>query len=137
MGATGSRASCIELFLDVLEPGVAGPDPWWKGGSEFCRSLWDRPKRSPKLFLPVEVEVRVEGSVGVGKESSVGMFLKERKVDDLPLGPSLARLGDDFVDAAEPCRNRGTPGAAANAVEAFARAACEWFGDGSGDAKRP
>lgn len=74
--------------------------------------------------------------MGVGRESSVGMFLSELRVDDLPLRPSRARFGEDFVDAAEPCRNNGTPGVA-NAVEALARAACEWFGDGSGDAKLP
>jgi hypothetical protein len=68
---------------------------------------------SPKLFRPVEVDVRTEaGNVGVGKLSSLGAFRKELRVEDRPRCPSLARVGDDSDDAAEPLRNNdGTPGA--------------------------
>ena len=99
--------------MDVEDPGVAGPEPRGNVGSEFCRSLEDRPNRSPKLFLPVEIEVLVEGRGGVGSASSVGAFRRELIVDDLPRSPSLARVGDDLLlDAVDPCLNNGTPGPA-------------------------
>jgi len=89
-------------------------------------------KRSPKLFRPVEVEVLVDPSVGVGKGSSViGIFRKELKVDDLPRRSSLERVGDDRVDALDPCRTSGPPGTA-KIVEDFARALCD--GEGIGEA---
>jgi hypothetical protein len=129
IGAVGSLVSCIELFFEVFEPGVAGPEPRGNGGSEFCRSLWERPKRSPKLFRPVDVDVRVDGRVGVGNGSSPGIFRKELNVEDLPRIPSLARVGEDVVDALDPCRRIGLP-AMVEAV--FARTLCD--GDGKGEA---
>jgi hypothetical protein len=120
----------MELFFDVLEPGVAGPDPW-KGASEFVRNRCDKLKRSPKLFLPVEVEVLVDASVGVGRASSLGMFRKELNVEDLPRIPSLARVGEDLVEADDPVRRRGTAGAA-KCMEDLARALRA--GDGKGEA---
>jgi hypothetical protein len=126
----------MEFFFDVLEPGVAGPEPFrGNGGSEFCRRRWDNPNRSPKLFLPVEVEVRVDGSVGVGKGSSLGIFRKELNVDDLPRIPSLARVGDDLEDeAVDPCLNSCEPGGA-NDDELFAITLCD--GEGRGEASPP
>lgn len=90
---------------------MAGPELWGNGGSEFWCSLVDRPKRSPKLFLPVEVDVRVNGRGGVGKASSLGILRKELKVDDLPRIPSLERVGEDLLEALDPCR-MSVPGAA-------------------------
>jgi hypothetical protein len=132
----GSRVNCIELFFDVLDPGVARPEPCrGNGGSEFCRKRWDNPNRSPKLFRPVDVEVRVDGSVGVGKGSSLGIFRKELKVDDRPRIPSLARVGEDLEDeAVDPCRNSCAPGAAI-ADGLFAITLCD--GDGRGEASPP
>ena len=94
----------MELFFDVLEPGVTRPELCrGNGGSEFCLSRWDKPKRSPKLFLPVDVDVRVDGRVGVGNWSSLGMFRKELNVDDLPRKPSRERVGDDLLlEAVDP-----------------------------------
>lgn len=65
----------------------------------------------------MEVDVRVDGKGGVGKGSSFGKFRNEFNVDDLPLRPSLARVGDDVVDALELCRNNGTPGPARAALD--------------------
>lgn len=66
------------------------------------------------------------------------MFRNELKVEDLPRMPSRFRVGDDALEAAEPCRNNGAPGIAKD-VEARARALGE--GDGRGDcdpwARRP
>ena len=87
-------------------------------------------KRSPKLFRPVEVDVRVDGSVGVGKGSSLGIFRRELKVDDLSRKPSLERVGEDLVEAVDPCLKSGTPGIAKE-VEDLARAL--WDGEGSGE----
>ncbi len=120
----------------MFEPGVAGPDPCFgNGGSEFCRKRWDNPNKSPKLFRPVDVEVRAEGNVGVGKGSSLGTFRKELSVEDLPRMPSLARVGEDLEDeAVEDCRNSCEPGAAI-VDELFAITLCE--GDGRGEASPP
>jgi hypothetical protein len=74
--------------------------------------------------------VRVDGKVGVGKGSALGTFRNELNVEDLPRIPSLARVGEDLLDAVEPCRNSGAPGIA-KAVEDRARALCE--GDGNED----
>lgn len=117
----GSLVICIELFFDVLEPGVAGPEFRGNGGSEFWRRRAERPNRSPKLFRPVEVEVRPDaGRVGVGRLSSLGMFRRELSVDDLPRCPSLFRVGEDMEDAADSFLNKdGTP-VAANADDDFA-----------------
>lgn len=107
------------------------PEPFLgKGGSEFWRSLCESPKRSPKLFLPVDVEVRVEGSVGVGRLSSLGMFLRELSVEDLPRIPSRDFVGEECVDALESWRISGDPGMA-NDIEDIARALCD--GDGRGE----
>ena len=125
----GSLVNCIELFLEVLEPGVAGPEPLGNGGSEFWRSLCERLKRSPKLFRPVDVDVLVDGRVGVGNGSSLGMFRKELNVEDLPRIPSLDRVGEDLVDALDPCRRIGILGPG-DAV--FAKMLCD--GDGKGEA---
>jgi hypothetical protein len=48
------------------------------------------------------VEVRVDGNVGVGRGSSLGIFLKELRVDDLPRMPSLERVGEDLLEALDP-----------------------------------
>jgi hypothetical protein len=80
----------------------------------------------------------VDGSVGVGRGSSLGIFFKELRVDDLPRMPSLERVGEDLLEALDPCRKRGTPGIpwAANAIADFARAPlCD--GDGRGEAIPP
>ena len=58
------------------------------------------------------------------------MFRKELNVEDLPRIPSLARAGEDVVDALDPCRRIGIP-APVEAV--FARTL--WDGDGNGEAK--
>lgn len=80
-------------------------------GSGFWRNRAVRLNKSPKLFLPVDVEVLVDGNVGVGKESSFGAFLRELKVDERPRSVNLERVGDDLEDdAVEPCRNKGVPG---------------------------
>jgi hypothetical protein len=111
----------------VLEPGVTGPEFRGKGGSEFWRSRWDKPNKSPKLFRPVEVEVRVDASVGVGNGSSLSTpeSLKELRVDERPRTPSIARVGEDRFDAADPCLINGGP---PNVDEDWAA-----FGDGDGN----
>jgi len=114
----------------VLDPGVPGPEPRGNTGSEFWRNRWDKPKRSPKLLRPVEVDVLVDCKGGVGSGSSLARFRREFRVDDLPRSPSLARVGDDAVDALEPCRRRGIPGPARAALD-LTRA----DGDGKGVAK--
>jgi hypothetical protein len=79
------------------------------------------------------VEVRVDGNVGVGRGSSLGIFLKELRVDDLPRMPSLERVGEDLLEALDPCRKRGTPGTPEELNRFFARALlCD--GDGRGEA---
>ena len=114
----------------MLEPGVPGPDPLGNTGSEFWRNRWDKPNRSPKLLRPVEVEVLVDGKGGVGNGSSLAKFRSEFNVDDLPRSPSLARVGEDEVDAVESCRKIGTPGPARTALD-LTRA----DGEGKGVAK--
>lgn len=76
------------------------------------------------------MDVLVDGNGGVGNGSSFAKFRNEFIVDDLPRSPSLARVGDDAVDALEPCRKRGTPGPARPALD-LTRAE----GEGNGVAK--
>ena len=89
-----------------------------------ARRRCGRLKRSPKLFLAVEVDVLLDGRGGVSKVcgSSIPGFLSELTVDDLPRIPSLMRLGDEWFDvleALESCRIKGDPGAA-NSIVALA-----------------
>jgi hypothetical protein len=95
------------LFFDVLDTGVAGPEYRGSEGSDIWRSRCERPKRSPKLFLLVDVDVRADAKVGVGSGSSLGTFLKEFKVDDRPRRPTLECRGDELLEAVEPCLNSG------------------------------
>jgi hypothetical protein len=58
----------------------------------------------------------------------MGRFLNELNVEDLPRRSSLIRVGEDLVEALEPCRMIGIPGP----VEAtLSRTLCD--GDGKGD----
>ena len=43
----------------------------------------------------------MEGRVGVGSWSSLGVFFNELKVDDLPCIPSCDLLGEDLLEASE------------------------------------
>jgi hypothetical protein len=53
--------------------------------SEFCLSRL-RPRRSLKLFRPVDIEVLVVGGARWSSTDSLGEFLpKELRVEDLPL----------------------------------------------------
>lgn len=125
-------------FLDATDAGVAGPEPARaKDGSEFCRSLWDRLKRSPKLLRPVDVDVRVEavGRVGVCNVSSDCTFCKEFMVDDRLRRPSFARVGEDFAEAEDsfrrsvcppgPALGTALPGIATNDINCCASADCD------------
>ena len=69
--------------------------------------------------------------MGVGNGSSLGTFRKELRVDDLPRIPSRVRVGDDDVEAPDPCRKRGTPGPVKSDGDLAKRL---WDGEGSGDA---
>lgn len=120
--------SCIELFFELSDRGVPKPEPC-RGGSLFCLSRFERLNRSPKLFRPVDVEVRVEAIVVVGRLSSLGMLRRELSVEDRPRSPSLLD-GDDLLEAVEGCRASGAPGTAANDREVRRSAPCE--GDGRG-----
>lgn len=104
----GSLVSCIELLFDAFDAGVAGLEPFRVAGSDICRSRLDSPKISPKLFLLVEVDVRAEVKVGVGRGSSLGTLRSELSVDDLPRKPTREARGEELVEALEPCRNSGT-----------------------------
>jgi hypothetical protein len=73
--------------------------------------------------------VRVDGIVGVGKGSSIGMLRKELNVEDLPRMPSLARVGEDLVDALDPWRRIGIPGLADDGF-----ASTLYDGEGKGEA---
>ncbi|KAG7149558.1 hypothetical protein HYQ46_001527 [Verticillium longisporum] len=106
--ATGSRAICKELFLEVLEPGVAGVRLPGRplASSEFCRNLF-RPKRSPRLFRPVDDDVRV---VPGFRKSSIESRPRELIVDDLPRSCSRARVGEERPECMEPGRKRAVAG---------------------------
>lgn len=66
-----------------------------------------RPKRSPKLLRPVEVEVRVVP----GNCTSFREFLPiELAVDDLSLIPRCIRVGEDWPECSEPGRNSAVDG---------------------------
>lgn len=61
-------------------------------------------KRPPRLLLPaVEVEVRPDGSGGVGRAGSTGPSLPEPIVEDRPRRPKrrVFRDGEDLADRAE------------------------------------
>jgi hypothetical protein len=113
-----SRAICSELFLDVLDPGVRGVSvpclPLF--GSELCRSRL-RLSKSPKLLLPVEVDVRVVAGIGCSSTEGLGEFFpNELIVDDRSLRSNAALVGDvcpeclelglKNVVAGEPCAFR-------------------------------
>lgn len=88
---------------------MVGPELF--AGSGFWRNRAVILNKSPKLFLPVDVEVLVDGNVGVGRESSFGAFLNELRVDERPRSVNLERVGDDLEDdAVDPCLNKGVPG---------------------------
>ncbi len=74
-----------ELFLEGLEPAVMGVNVPCRDDikSEFCRSR-PRPRRSLKLFRPVDIEVLVVGGAKWSSTDSLGVP-KELKVEDLPL----------------------------------------------------
>jgi hypothetical protein len=55
----------------------------------------------------VEVDVRADARVGVGKGSSLGTFLRELSVEDRSRRPALEGRGDELVEALEPCLKRG------------------------------
>lgn len=74
---------------------------------------------SPKLLRAVDVDVRLEGRGGVSRGSSALVLRKEVTVDDLPLNPSLERVGEERFEAAESRRTSGDPGPA-NIMAAFA-----------------
>lgn len=101
--------------MEFVDAGVTGPDECLgKGGSEFWRNLLERPKISPKLFLPVEVDVRVEtlGTPGVGK-GSLTVLGADSIVDDLSRSPVLLRLvGEEAIETLESFLIKGAPGAA-------------------------
>jgi hypothetical protein len=118
----------MELFLVVLESGLVCPELFGIGSG---RRRCDKLNKSPKLFLLVEVDVRLEGKVGVPNVSSVCVFFREVTVEDLSRRPSLERVGEERLDAAESRRTSGDPGAA-NIIAAFAIAV--WEGEGPGDA---
>lgn len=92
--------------------------------SEFCLSRLDSPNRSPKLFRPVDVEVRVEASIFVGSASSLGTFRRELSVDARSRKP-IRLDGDDLFEFVDPFLLRGEPGAAAKPKDDLARAVCE------------
>lgn len=75
--------------------------------------------------------MRVEGNWGVGSASSLGMFLRELRVEDLPRVPSLDLVGEDRTEALESRLTRGEPGTE-KAIEDFVSALFE--GDPIGDA---
>ncbi len=64
----------------------------------------------------------------MGSESSTGLFRSEFRVDDLPRKPSLARVGEDLLDAFDPWRNSG---------DAVPETLPRPEGEGSGDVKPP
>lgn len=94
----GSLASCIELFFEVFEPGVASPEPLRSG---FCIRRWEMLKRSPKLFLAVDVDVRPEGTGG-----------REVMVGDLPARDNEGRDPKDLLEALDELRSSAAPGPA-------------------------
>ena len=87
----------------MLEPGVTGVRVPCRPRvrSEFCRSL-PKPNRSPKLFRPVDVEVRVVP--GGARWSSIESRPAELIVEDLPLRRRCVLVGDDCPECVEPGR---------------------------------
>lgn len=92
-----------------MEAGVPGvpdrilPFPRFEG-SEFCRSLCESEKMSPKLFRPlVDVDVRPkEITCGEDWRSASLALFKELKVEDRPLEPNDGGgIGIDGVDFAD------------------------------------
>jgi len=97
-----------ELFFDVFDPGVAGvrepcrPDPV---SDPFLNLL--SPNRSPKLFRPVDDEVRV---VGGANRSSMDSLPRELKVDERPLRFEGARVGEAWPEFLELGLNKAVAG---------------------------
>lgn len=108
-----SRVRLSELFLDVLEPGVAGvSEPWRAESSEFCRNRL-RPSRSPKLLRPVADDELL--TVSGGPRSSMESRLSELSVDDLPRAwrprvPAVERVGDERPEFRELGRKKAEAG---------------------------
>lgn len=85
---------------------MAGVRAPWRGLSWFCRSRLS-PSRSPKLFRPVEDDVRV---VPANWRSSTDALPNELMVDDRPRRVRAARVGDDCPELRDPGRNRAVAG---------------------------
>lgn len=144
MSGSGSRGSEREFCLEFEEAGVPGMPPGvpcrGKGGSEFCRSRWERLKISLKLLRPVvEVEALPDGgSWDSGSRLSSWMLPREPRVEDRPFLPS--RFGgtaadDDWAERAEVvefCRTIAGPGEP-SAMDVNAND--EWDGEGSGEGR--
>lgn len=83
---TDPRGSWKELFFEAQEPGVMGVNVPCRDGamSWFCLNR-PRPRRSPKLLRPVEMDVLEVGGAKWSSTESRGEFLpRELKVEDLP-----------------------------------------------------
>ena len=95
--------------MDVLDPGVTGVMvPCRPFASAFWRSLL-RPKRSLKLFRPVDDDVLVTGRVRCSSTDSLGVP-KELMVDDLPLVWRNGRVGEEAPDCLELGRKKAVAG---------------------------
>lgn len=125
---TDSRAICRELFLLVLEPGVAGvSDPPRPEGSEFCLNLL-RLRRSPKLFRPMEDDVLTVAGRFCPSTDALGEFLpRELIVEDLPLRWRCALVGEDCPEFLELGLNNTVGGDAAD----FEKDPCAGEGTGA------
>jgi len=91
------------LFFEVLDPGVTGvSEPCFAfNDSEFCLKRLN-PRRSPKLFRPVEVDNLGVGKAKCSSTDSLGESLpKELNVEDLPRLCKYARVGDDWPEFLE------------------------------------
>jgi len=105
---TDSLGSWRELFLDAFDPGVAGVrDPCLipRGSELFLSRL--SPSRSPKLFRPVDEDVRV---VGGASRSSIDVRPRELIVEDRPRRCKCDLVGDEWPEFLESDRNSAVAG---------------------------